>query len=146
MTVHVQVHSYFCFIVPYSHIHPSREDLLSQELREARAEHEQLQIDYLAAIRTRDQALQERTRLQRTMEEQRSTVDSLTDQLCRYKTIEERLFEEKQSLQSQLEALKEEKSKLAKVRSNSPCPSLPYPLLPSFPPVLRADLWGAGKS
>ena len=42
-------------------------------------------------------------------------VDSLTDQLSRYKAIEQRLFDEKQSYQSQLEALMEERSKLAKV-------------------------------
>lgn len=84
-------------------------------MKEQDAEHEQLQIDYLAAIRVRDQILRERADLQRALDEQRSTVDSLTDQLGRYKAIEQRLFEEKQSYQSQLEALMEEKTKLSKV-------------------------------
>ena len=85
-------------------------------MREQETEHEQLQIDYLTAIRVRDQILQERSNLQKALDEQRSTVDSLTDQLGRYKAIEQRLFDEKQSYQSQLEALMEEKAKLAKVR------------------------------
>lgn len=84
-------------------------------MREQETEHEQLQIDYLTSVRVRDQILQERSNLQKTLDEQRSTVDSLTDQLGRYKAIEQRLFDEKQSYQSQLEALMEEKAKLAKV-------------------------------
>lgn len=86
-------------------------------MREQEAKHEQLQIDYLAAVRVREQILQERAALQRTADENRSTVDSLTDQLGRYKAIEQRLFDEKQSYQSKFEALQEEKAKLAKVVS-----------------------------
>ena len=89
-----------------------REGSLRQGLREAEAGHNQLQADYLAAA-------QDRASLQSVVEEQRSTIASLTDQLCRYKTIEQSLFDEKQLLQSQLEALKEEKCKLAKVYYNN---------------------------
>ena len=84
-------------------------------MQEQAEEHEQLQIDYLAAVRVRDQIVHERNNLQKNLDEHRSMVDSLTDQLSRYKAIEQRLFDEKQSYQSQLEALMEERSKLAKV-------------------------------
>ena len=87
-------------------------------MKEREAEYEQLQIDFLAAVRVRDQILCERTNLQRSLDEQRSTVGSLTEQLGRYKAIEQRLFDETQSYQSQLEALMEEKTKLAKVEPN----------------------------
>ena len=72
-------------------------------------------MDFLTTVRVRDQVLSERTNLQRSLQEQRSTISSLTDQLARYKAIEQRLFDEKQSYQSKLEAIMEEKSKLAKV-------------------------------
>ena len=102
----------------YSHIpvsHNHREASLRQEMKEQSAEHEQLQMDFLTTVRVRDQVLSERTDLQRSLQEQRSTISSLTDQLARYKAIEQRLFDEKQSYQSKLEAIMEEKSKLAKV-------------------------------
>ena len=82
---------------------------------EQSAEHKRLQSDLLTSLRTRDEMLRERAGLQRRLEEHRSSADSLAEQLGRYKIIEQRLFDEKQSYQSQLEALKEEKTKLAKV-------------------------------
>lgn len=84
-------------------------------MKEQATEYEKLQVDHLTALRVRDHLLREQTNLQRSLEENRSSVDSLTEQLGRYKIIEQRLFDEKQSYQSQLEALMEEKSKLAKV-------------------------------
>ena len=78
-------------------------------------EQTRLQRDYQTAVETRDRVLRERVGLQRALDEATSSVTSLTDQLGRYKAIEQRLFYETQSYQSQLEALREEKSKLAKV-------------------------------
>lgn len=105
-----------------------REDLLRQRLEEAEAGHTQLQTDYLVAARDREQALWDRASLQSKVEEQRSAIASLTDQLCRYKTIEQSLFEEKQLLQSQLEALQEEKCKLATV-NHTVCYTLEPPVM-----------------
>ena len=97
------------------HLHHCREARLRQELQTQSEEQQRLQTDYQAAVEARDQVQRERASLQRSLDEATSSVTSLSDQLGRYKTIEQRLFDETQSYQSQLEALKEEKSKLAKV-------------------------------
>ena len=111
-------HSHFFGPIPPS-LPPSlphcREARLRQKMAEQAEEHRRLQEVHLAAVEARDRALRERASLQRSLEEHSSLVGSLTDQLGRYQAIEQRLFDEKQSYQSQLEALREEKSKLAKV-------------------------------
>ena len=89
-----------------------------------------LQRAYQTAVETRDSVLRERAGLQRALEEATSSVASLSDQLGRYKAIEQRLFNETQSYQSQLEALREEKSKLAKVGYTAISPSLAVTLCP----------------
>ena len=83
---------------------------------ETKAELEELRRDYVIAIRSRDSSDSENAELRSKFESQCSTIDSLTDQLERYKVLEERLFWEKEAFKSQLEALQEERAKLAKVR------------------------------
>ena len=72
-------------------------------------------MDYVSAVTMREQVLSENRDLYSKCREQRSTIDSLADQLERYKTIEEKLFAEKEGFKSQLEAAQEEKAKLSKV-------------------------------
>jgi chromosome segregation ATPase len=91
---------------------------LRQEMQGQSEEQVRLQRAYQTAVETRDSVLRERAGLQRALEEATSSVASLSDQLGRYKAIEQRLFDETQSYQSQLEALREEKSKLAKECAN----------------------------
>ena len=102
-----------------SHTHHYSESRLKREMQQQAEELKRLQTDHLVAVEARDRALHERAGLRRSLEEHKSSVSSLSDQLSRYKAIEQRLFDEKQSCQSQMEALMEEKSKLAKVNTIS---------------------------
>lgn len=69
-----------CTYLPFTF---SRESVLSNELREVRAEHVLLQEDYTSAIHCRDQALSEKADLQSKCQSQRSIIDTLNDQLER---------------------------------------------------------------
>ena len=69
-----------CTCLPFTF---SRESVLSNELREVRAEHVLLQEDYASAIHCRDQALSEKADLQSKCQSQRSIIDTLNDQLER---------------------------------------------------------------
>ena len=134
---------------------------LSLSAREAtaRAQLEQLQLEFLDAVRMKDRSLEENKHLHTKCQSQRSTIESLNDQLerfiynifntvlasphrradsevpgrclgfhrtnhyadtchCRYKTLEEKLFTEKETLKSQYETAMEERAKLSKVRSH----------------------------
>ncbi len=71
----------------HMHAHTRREAAIARELREAQAQHELLQLDYMIADRTKTEAVGKTSQLQAKCQAQTSTIDSLNDQLGRYRPV-----------------------------------------------------------
>ncbi|KAL5466847.1 hypothetical protein EMCRGX_G030998 [Ephydatia muelleri] len=98
--------------------HQHRVALLNGQIAALAAELGQLRSDQGNYMKLRDEAMMETQRLQLLCTSQRGSLEALTEEMGRYKALEEKLFAEKEDLRSKYETILEEKAKLSKQCEN----------------------------